>query len=76
MQCGDPGIPFSAANPTNSYTYIYKAARPQAERELSNKNIGRKAASLVGMQNFAWSTRAHHHGNTTSIAKNNLFLLS
>ena len=59
-----------------THTHTYKAARPQAERELSNKNIGRKAASLVGMQNFAWSTRAHHHGNTTSIAKNNLFLLS
>ena len=59
-----------------THTHTYRAARPQAERELSNKNIGRNAASLVGMQNFAWSTRAHHHGNTTSIAKNNLFLLS
>jgi len=65
VQRGDPGIPFSAANPTNSYTYTQgrKAARPQAERELSNKNIGRKAASLVGMQKFAWSARAHHQNS-------------
>jgi len=34
-----------------THTHTHKAARPQAEREPSNKNIGRKAASLVGIKN-------------------------